>query len=152
MKHHVSSVDDILLLICIPCILLFAFFSMVPSVINGDILFVTVYIFQVIQTVFQTALIGDGLRRCSNSSSLQQKKPGRELVTFLVVANVAMWLLETFEIKSEAGNSDKYEFYGKSLWTMLSHCTLPLALFYRFHSSVCLADMWKASYEAEHDH
>ena len=152
IKSHISNVDDILLLICIPFILLFAFFSMVPSVVNGDGLFVTVYIFQVLQTIFQTALIGDGLRRCANSTSLQQKKPGRELVTFLVVANVAMWLLETFEIKSDASNSDKYDLYGKKLWTMLSHTTLPLALFYRFHSSVCLADMWKCSYEPDSDH
>lgn len=86
---------------------------MVPSVINGNILFASVNIFQVIQVILQTALIGDGLRRCSNSASLQQKKPGREVVTFLVVANVALWLLETFEIKSDAGNEDKYGFYGK---------------------------------------
>ncbi|XP_018027396.1 proton channel OtopLc isoform X2 [Hyalella azteca] len=152
IKHHISNVDDILLIICLPCILLFAFFSLVPSVLNGSVLFAAVNIMQVIQTVLQTVLIGDGLRRCSNSSSLQQKKPGREVVTFLVVANVALWLLETFEIKSDAGNADKYAFYGKNLWTLLSHLTLPLALFYRFHSSVCLADMWKASYEPESEH
>lgn len=40
----------------------------------------------------------------------------------------------------------------QELWTLLSHLTLPLALFYRFHSSVCLADMWKAAYEAEEAH
>lgn len=152
IKHHISAVDDILLIMCLPCILLYAFFSMVPSVLNGEVLFVTVNILQVIQATLQTVFIGDGLRRCSNSSSLQQKKPGREVVTFLVVANVAIWLLETFEIKSDAGNAGKYDFYGKNLWTLLSHLTLPLALFYRFHSSVCLADMWKASYEPEAEH
>ena len=113
MKHTVSSVDDILLFICLPCIFLYAFFSMVPSIQKGDFLFVSVNMLQVIQSVLQTALICDGLRRCSNSSELQQKKLGREVVTFLVVANVAMWLLETFEIKSEEGNSNKYEYYGK---------------------------------------
>uniref|UniRef100_A0A6A7FUR1 Otopetrin-2 isoform X2 n=1 Tax=Hirondellea gigas TaxID=1518452 RepID=A0A6A7FUR1_9CRUS len=152
IKSHISSVDDILLIICLPCILLYAFFSMVPAVLHGNILFVSVNIMQVIQATMQTVLIGDGLRRCANSSKAQQKKPGREVITFLVVANVAMWLLETFEIKSDAGNADKYEFYGKNLWTMLSHLTLPLALFYRFHSSVCLADMWKTAYEEESEH
>ena len=113
IKHHISAVDDILLIICIPCILLFAFFSMVPSVLEMNLLFVCVNIFKVIQVTLQTVFIGDGLRRCANSTALQQKKPGREVVTFLVVANVAMWLLETFEIKSDAGNADKYIFYGK---------------------------------------
>lgn len=43
-------------------------------------------------------------------------------------------------------------FLLQELWTLLSHLTLPLALFYRFHSSVCLADMWKAAYEEEESH
>ncbi|CAL4079786.1 unnamed protein product, partial [Meganyctiphanes norvegica] len=148
-SQHISSVDDILLYMCLPCIFLYAFLSMVPSLVNGETLFVMVSILQVTQVILQTALIADGLRRCSNTTYLQHKKPGREVVTFLVVANVAMWLLETFEIKSESGNHQKYDYYGKELWTMLSHMTLPLALFYRFHSSVCLADMWKVSFEPE---
>ena len=112
-KHSVSNVDDILLFICLPCIFLYAFFSMVPAIQGRQVLLVSVNMLQVVQSVLQTALICDGLRRCSNSSELQQKKLGREVVTFLVVANVAMWLLETFEIKSEEGNSDKYDYYGK---------------------------------------
>jgi len=151
-SQHISAVDDILLYICLPCIFLYAFLSMVPSLVNGETLFVMVSILQVTQVILQTALIADGLRRCSNTTALQHKKPGREVVTFLVVANVAMWLLETFEIKSESGNHQKYDYYGKELWTMLSHMTLPLALFYRFHSSVCLADMWRVSYEPEESH
>ncbi|XP_068244154.1 proton channel OtopLc-like isoform X3 [Palaemon carinicauda] len=152
IKNAISSVDDILLYVCLPCIFLYAFLSMVPYYKSGQGLFVTVAILQVSQVILQTSMICDGLRRCSNSSSLQHVKPGREFLTFLVVTNVAMWLLQTFEIKSEEGNSVMYEFYGKELWTLLSHLTLPLALFYRFHSSVCLADMWKASYEAEETH
>ncbi|XP_045624469.1 proton channel OtopLc isoform X3 [Procambarus clarkii] len=152
IKDKLSSVDDILLYVSLPCIFLYAFLSMVPAIKNGEVLLATVSIIQVCQVILQTALICDGLRRCSNSQRLQNKKPGREFLTYLVVANVAMWLLQTFEIKSEEGNSALYKFYGKELWTLLSHLTLPLALFYRFHSSVCLADMWKASYEAEEGH
>jgi len=152
IKAHISAVDDILLIICIPCILLYAFLNMFPSLMKGNWFYVCVYCLQAVQAITQTIFIGDGLRRCANSSSLQQKKPGRELITFLVVANVALWMLETFEIKNDAGNADKYEFYGKNLWTLLSHMTLPLALFYRFHSSVCLADMWKIMYEQDSDH
>ncbi|MCL4149453.1 UNVERIFIED_CONTAM: hypothetical protein GTU68_047684 [Idotea baltica] len=152
VKHKVSSVDDILLYICLPCIFLYAVFSLVPAFKDGKPLFVAVSIVQVIQAVIQTALICDGLRRCSNTSALNSKKPGRELITFMVVANVALWLLETFEIKSEEGNYYKYKFYGKEAWTLLSHMTLPLALFYRFHSSVCLVDIWKAGYEEESEH
>ena len=112
MKHSVSKVDDILLYICMPCIFLYAAFSMVPAIQTQKLLFVVVCLVKIIQAVLQTALICDGLRRCSNSVTLNSKKPGRELVTFLIVANVALWLLETFEIKSYEGNYYKYNYYG----------------------------------------
>jgi hypothetical protein len=101
----------------------------------------------VVQVLLQTPFIIDGLRRCSNTRHLRLQKPGRELVTFLVVCNVAMWITETFEIKSHDRRDDRYDVYGKVLWTMLSHMTVPLTMFYRFHSSVCLVDIWKSAYE-----
>lgn len=113
IKHGVSAVDDILLFVCLPCIFFYAFFTMVPSITDGNYLSVVVSILQVSQVILQTALMNDGLRRCSNSQALQHKKPGREVITYLVVANVAMWLLQTFEIKSSEGNSVFYDFYGK---------------------------------------
>ena len=64
-----------------------------------------------------------------------------------MVCNVAMWITETFEIKSHDKRDDRYDVYGNVLWTMLSHMTVPLTMFYRFHSSVCLADIWKSAYE-----
>lgn len=39
------------------------------------------------------------------------------------------------------------EFFGKLSWTILLRCTLPLAIFHRFHSSVVLAAIWKNSYK-----
>lgn len=113
IKHGISAVDDILLFVCLPCIFFYAFFTMVPSITDGNYLSVSVSILQVSQVILQTALMSDGLRRCSNSQTLQHKKPGREVITYLVVANVAMWLLQTFEIKSSDGNSLFYDFYGK---------------------------------------
>ncbi|XP_037792233.1 proton channel OtopLc-like [Penaeus monodon] len=152
IRRFGSSVDDILLYVTLPCIFLYAFLRVAPALLVGDILFVSVSMLQVIQVIIQTALIHDGLRRRSNSSSLRRRKPGREILTFLVVTNVALWLLQTFEIKSSESNSELYKFYGKELWTLLGHLTLPFALFYRFHSSVCLADMWKECYEPDHSH
>lgn len=40
---------------------------------------------------------------------------------------------------------------GHELWTLLSHVTLPLTLFYRFHSASCLVDIWKSAYEPPSD-
>lgn len=102
------------------------------------------------QVLIQTPFIIDGLRRCSNTKKLRELKPGRELVTFLIVSNVALWITQTFEIKSRGLKDFRYEFYGKFLWTIVGHATMPLMMFYRFHSSVCLVDIWKLAYERGH--
>jgi hypothetical protein len=38
------------------------------------------------------------------------------------------------------------EYYGQITWLLLLNINLPLLLFYRFHSSVCLADAWHSAY------
>lgn len=37
-------------------------------------------------------------------------------------------------------------FYGKKSWVFLVRSFSPLTIFYRFHSSVCLAEVWKNAY------
>ena len=100
--------------------------------------------------IIQTCFIVDGLGRCSNSRELLSSRPGREFITFLILANLASWINETFKLKSHEAYIECYDFYGDVLWTLLSHFTLPMCLFYRFHASVCLVDMWKGAYQPDH--
>ncbi|OWA53131.1 hypothetical protein BV898_17564 [Hypsibius exemplaris] len=65
-----------------------------------------------VQVILQTTFIFDGLRRCSNNRELQRRKPGREMITFLAVCNVAMWTFSTFEIKRSETNPSQMLFYG----------------------------------------
>ncbi|CAG7820957.1 unnamed protein product [Allacma fusca] len=146
--HPVSLLDDLLLFFCLPSFFLYTIFTVVPAMAHQDYFAIVVCTLQVIQVILQTPCIIDGLRRCSNTEKLRQEKPGRELITFLIVCNIAMWVIETFEIKSAYAQHEQISFYGSILWTLLSHMTLPLTLFYRFHSSVCLVDIWKSAYEA----
>ena len=92
-------------------------------------------------------MIVDGLRRCSDSSQNQSSKPGRNLVTFLIVANITIYIWETIETKQDGYNIGRKTYYGKEFWTILSHALLPLTIFYRFHSSVALADIWASAYQ-----
>ena len=78
--------------------------------------------------ILQTPLIIDGLRRCSRSESAQTLKPGRELVTFLIACNISLWVMETFEIKSNATNSDRIQFYGKIKAYDSHHRTISLLI------------------------
>jgi hypothetical protein len=49
----------------------------------------------------------------------------------------------------EAGNVSKntmIEFYGANTWAFVVRSCSPLIIFYRFHSSVCFAEIWKEAY------
>ncbi|EFA02328.2 proton channel OtopLc isoform X2 [Tribolium castaneum] len=146
-QSHVSLLDDLLLFGCIPAFFLNGIVSIIPAVISQNATSIVLIILEVGQVLVQTPLIIDGLRRCSNSKELRREKPGRELLTFLIVCNVAMWIMQTFEVKSHGLQDHKNEFYGEELWTIIGHLCVPLMMFYRFHSSVCIVDIWKYAYE-----
>ncbi|XP_076760671.1 proton channel OtopLc isoform X1 [Xylocopa sonorina] len=97
-----------------------------------------------IQSTSQTLLIKIAWgRRCSRND-----KPGKELITFLIVVNIALWTVNTLE-KSRAGvRPDHLRFFGVWAWTIITHVSMPLAIFYRFHSAICLFEIWKTCYKS----
>lgn len=102
VNHHpLSKLDDVLLFVAIPAFYLETIFSMVPAVVNGSFLNIAIYLAQIIQVLIQTPFIIDGLRRCSNAPEVRRTKPGRELVIFLTIANVSLWIFYTFSVKTE---------------------------------------------------
>lgn len=92
--------DDILLLIGIPAYFIDSIFLLKPSFNNGAVILICIPIFRVAQVLFQTSFIIDGRRRCSNSSKLQDRKIGRGFVVFLIIANISLWIYNTFSSKS----------------------------------------------------
>ena len=98
-----------------------------------------------VQTLLQTLLIELGLRRYSSSSKQQEDMKGREAVTFLIVCNVTVWILRTMQVKEiEMGIQE--DFYGVLAWLLIMNISLPFLLFFYFHSSICLADIWIEAY------
>ena len=107
-----------------------------------------------------------------------RNKPGREVVTFLLVCNLAMWAINTLETNRADSHPIqvrkrkftlfgfsffiaqeylwfnynliflKVDFYGGTwAWPIITHISMPLAIFYRFHSTVCLCEVWKRSFK-----
>ncbi|KAJ8984452.1 hypothetical protein NQ317_012516 [Molorchus minor] len=122
--HH-NLLDDVLLFICLPAYFLNGIFSIIPAVIYKNVLGSINICLEVFQVLIQTCFLLDGVRRSSNTKELRKKKPGREMVTFLVICNVALWIMQTFEVKSHGMQDNRYDFYGKELWTILGHMCLP---------------------------
>lgn len=154
-RHHKEGMlDDILLIVGLIGQLMFCVFSMV-ALNHSDLtstMIVCVSLLRMVQVLSQTVFILCAQRLMALSPSLQSKKPGREIVTFLLLCNVAMFLINTFETQKASANTLTSDFYGESIWMMIVYGTVPLTIFYRFHSSVCFAEIWKVSYRVKkHD-
>lgn len=100
-----------------------------------------------VQTTVQTIFVLDASRRSCATASQIRRKPGREVVTFLLVANLAMWAVNTLEKSRAESHPVQLHFYGLWAWTIITHVSMPLAIFYRFHSTVCLCEIWKRAYK-----
>lgn len=109
INHHpMSMLDDVLLFIAIPAFFLETIFSLVPAIYNVSILNLFIIITQLTQVLIQTPFIIDGLRRCSNAAHLRKHKPGRELITFLTIGNVSLWVFYTFSVKTTYTGDERY--------------------------------------------
>jgi len=95
--------------------------------------------------VWQVLLTVSGLRRYPLSRIHLEEMPGRGVITFLIVANVTVWICRTALVKGIAVDT-MIDYYTKLPWLLVANINLPLLLFYRFHSSFCLADIWHSAY------
>ncbi|XP_046458899.1 proton channel OtopLc-like isoform X2 [Daphnia pulex] len=103
------------------------------------------------QAVAQTLFILDASRRHTYTVDQQSRKPGREVVTFLLVCNIAMWAVNTLEKSRADVNPVQLEFFGLWPWIIIMNVTMPLTIFYRFHSTVVLCEIWKRCYKVKPD-
>ncbi|XP_063375000.1 proton channel OtopLc-like [Cydia amplana] len=148
-KRPVPWLDDVLLYICVPAFFLESMLTVIPAITTLNIVKFLDTIMMSLQMVIQIVFIIDGLRRCSNSRKIRRIKPGREFVLYLLVANVSMWVMYTFSYQSPESKDVRYEYYGKEMWLAIGHLCQPIIMFFRFHSSVCIADIWTYAYKPE---
>ncbi|EFX69506.1 hypothetical protein DAPPUDRAFT_62148, partial [Daphnia pulex] len=103
------------------------------------------------QAVAQTLFILDASRRHTYTVDQQSRKPGREVVTFLLICNIAMWAVNTLEKSRADANPLQLEFFGLWPWIIIMNVSMPLTIFYRFHSTVVLCEIWKRCYKVKPD-
>ncbi|KAL6739251.1 hypothetical protein Aduo_012727 [Ancylostoma duodenale] len=104
-----------------------------------------VHIVRLIQVGTQTFLIYLAAK-VKVGSSCKEKQPGKQAITFLLAANLSIFLMNLFESEKPGISESIIDFYGKRSWVFLVRSFSPLTIFYRFHSSVCLAEIWKNVY------
>ncbi|RWS30987.1 otopetrin-2-like protein 1, partial [Leptotrombidium deliense] len=152
-RHHNIELDNILLIVAQTGLYIFNMFSLIGAFFflnkqsESTQLVLINAIACLVQATLQSVFILDASRRYAATSSQVRRKPGRESVTFLLVTNFAMWAINTLETRRADSNPVQMHFYGFWAWTIITHVTAPLTIFFRFHSTVCLCDIWKRTYK-----
>ncbi|XP_051860462.1 proton channel OtopLc isoform X8 [Drosophila albomicans] len=152
-----SNLNDILLRISAFGLFTYSVFSIIAGSLKvlesePSLLVTTTGGVAVFQVILQLLFIADVSRRRVHLPEHDRSKPGRQIVTFLLICNVAMFAIYTFEAQKVFANPvSRYvqlEFYGFVPWSIIQRITLPLCIFHRFHSAVTLAEIWKTTYKA----
>ncbi|CAF1240098.1 unnamed protein product [Adineta steineri] len=151
-KAHVDQFDQALILITTVGDFAYSFFGLFASLLAQENptklpigIEISIGILALLQTFFQTGFILDTLKRRTRSKQEIREKPGRESITALLLMNLAIWLHDSLSAKKVKLNPLQTKYYAGA-WPIIQAFTSPLSIFYRFHSSVCLADIWQEVY------
>ncbi|XP_076677082.1 proton channel otopetrin-like a isoform X3 [Andrena cerasifolii] len=148
-----SDLNDILLRVSAFGLFVYAVFSVIAGSLAAfthepNLLVMLTGLLSVAQVILQMLFIADVSRRRVHLPEHDRSKPGRQVVTFLLICNLTMWVIYTFESQKVMANPVQLDFYGFLAWAIVQRVTLPLCIFHRFHSAVTFAEIWKTSYKA----
>ena len=90
--------------------------------------------------------ISDVGRRRIHLPEHSRTKPGRQIVTLLLITNMTMFVIMILEIRKVESDPVQLKFYGDISWVLVQRFTLPLYIFHRFFSAITLAEIWKNTY------
>jgi hypothetical protein len=153
--HEVAEgqLDMVLLVISFFGICFFNIFlsiSAISHVVPFDLLATltaSTTLMSLIQATLQVVFVMDALHRCADCHQHIDAKPGRAIVTFLLLCNLSLTVVSTFEVKKADAIPMHQEYFGKLTWEIVTHMCIPLMIFFRFHSTVCLSDIWINAYK-----
>ncbi len=80
---------------------------------------------------FAGLILSEAVRRQCSTRAQQSSKPGRQIVTFLLLANVTLWLMDTFMTHNSIAHEVQLGFFGTLAWGIVARISLPLLVFYR---------------------
>lgn len=101
----------------------------------------------VIQSFCQTAFILDAWRRQCATECQMKRKPGKQLITFLLLINISLWVINRVKNNRSAFHPNQMNFYGILTWNIITHVSMPLVVSYRFQATVCFYEIWKHVYK-----
>ncbi|PVD35083.1 hypothetical protein C0Q70_06364 [Pomacea canaliculata] len=149
------SLDSVLLLVSLAGAYVYLSFMLISSAstlashgITSILSLVTIAV-GLVQSTLQAIFVLDGLCRRAENDAQVESKPGRAVVTFLLVCNLALWVVTLFEIRKTMVVPFHQSFYGILPWNIILHLCVPLYIYFRFHSAICLSKIWYNAYTKE---
>ena len=79
----------------------------------------------------------------SSESTRAMGMPGRNVCNFLLLCNLAMWIIDTFELQNGNSGAVEAEIFGVESWVVIQRLTCPLIIFFRFHAFVLCIELDK---------
>ncbi|VDM61043.1 unnamed protein product [Angiostrongylus costaricensis] len=121
-----------------------------PAMSSLSITILITNVFRLIQVTLQSGLIlvGSKLVLDEDDNLMLRFKPGKQMITFLLMINCAQFLMNVFEAQKAGVTEEILRLYGSYYWAILVRGCSPLTIFYRFHSSACFAEIWKKTFRA----
>jgi len=102
-------------------------------------------IVEILQVILQIIFLHN-LNEKVLPQELKSIMPGRQICIFMFLFNISQWLVFTFEVQKVRASLSEADFYGFMPWVIIRRVTLPLVVFFRFHSSVVSIELWKRVY------
>ncbi|KAK7877815.1 hypothetical protein WMY93_031523 [Mugilogobius chulae] len=72
-----------------------------------------------------------------------KKKLLKNIVLFLTMCNICMWILPAFGCRPQYDNGLEAETFGFDIWTTVLNFAIPLTLFYRMHAVASLFEVFR---------
>lgn len=150
-SHFGESLDKNLLLMSLFGVYMLCSCSIVAGVayiqtLAGSITIVS-NLFRMTQATLQVVFILVGMRMSSANNDQVHHARGKEFVTFLIACNFLDWIEVLVKAKQPLYSPVQLRFFGAETWSILTHISTPLLIFFRFHSTVCLSHVWKNAWK-----
>lgn len=155
LKFHYDRQDhlrDLLLRVSAFGLYTYAMFGIIAGTLSPlqytpNLLVMLTSCLTIIQVTLQSLFVADITCRSTYLPEHDNTKPGRQVITFLLMVNLTFWIIYTFEMQKVQASPVQLGFYGFMAWTVIVRTTLPLSIFFRFHSFITFAEVWKNSYK-----
>ncbi|XP_040187338.1 proton channel OTOP2-like [Rana temporaria] len=75
-------------------------------------------------------------------SHLKKRKTMKDVYLFLFLCNLIFWIMPSFGARIRFDTGLEVNFYGFSMWAIITNICLPFGIFYRMHAAASLLELY----------